>query len=696
MVDLLILAEKASAEKVMEKAFGGKTGTFDGQTFRLTKSRGHLLTLRNPEDMVHDPAKKERYASWTDMDTMPWDLSDFDWKKTYIEGVNPRTHKRESTRPMVEQIKQDASDAKAIVIATDNDPSGEGDLLGWEIINAIGWHGPVYRMRFTDDTPKPLQISLRNKIDVTDQMKQGEYLKAESRNRWDYTSMQLTRIATLAARQAGYAVRVVNQGRLKSVIVLKVWQQLDAIKHYVRTPFWEVKYKDPANHIYTRRFKDDAAAAAARFKDKSAGDADLANYQTAHVTNIKKTRKTQAPGALLDLGTLGSVLNKQGYDSKDILATYQKMYEAGIVSYPRTEDTKVTSDQYQELLPLVDKIAAVVGVDKALLTHRTLRPKHAIKVADHGANRPGLNVPASLSALDQYGASAKAIYKTLALNYLAILGEDYVYDQVTAELAEHPEFKTSFAVPVALNYKAIFDDADNDDHDDDDEQASGQVAGPTADPYLCEGANPKPRKPTSSWILNFLKQKEIGTGATRLSTMAQLTSGSNPLLKNSRGNLNVTDSGTIAAVLANGTWIGSPDITKQLFDAMDAVGKFKFKPADVLTLATNVVKHDKPLMIANAKKLRSVVGEPKGKLKAQTFVKKDKVGGQYKDGTAVQFNAEWGGHKFTDPEVKQLLAGDTIEIDYRTKAGKRATVKGALKQQSYKGHSFWGFKADFK
>ena len=45
----------------------------------------------------------------------------------------------------------------------------------------------------------------------------------------------------------------------------------------------------------------------------------------------------------------------------------------------------------------------------------------------HGANRPGSVVPESLDSLDVYGRSAKEIYKLLALNFLALLGEDYEY-----------------------------------------------------------------------------------------------------------------------------------------------------------------------------------------------------------------------------------------------------------------------------
>ena len=56
----------------------------------------------------------------------------------------------------------------------------------------------------------------------------------------------------------------------------------------------------------------------------------------------------------------------------------------------------------------------------------------------HGANRPGLNVPKSLSDLDKYGPGAQDIYVMLAKNYLAMLAEDYEYESQKGHLEKYP------------------------------------------------------------------------------------------------------------------------------------------------------------------------------------------------------------------------------------------------------------------
>lgn len=680
MVDLLIMAEKSSAYEHMKKAFGGASGTFDGQTFQLTHARGHLYGLDRPENQVDDEYK-DQYASWSLKD-MPWNPHLFKWHNRYLQGA----------KQIADKIREQAKNASAFVIATDDDPSGEGDLLGWEVVNGINFKGKVYRMRFGDESVKGLQKALKNKTDVTDQKNQVEYLKGLARSRFDFVSMQLTALATTSARMGGYNVRVANQGRLKSVILVHIYDQLEAIKNYVRKPYYEAKYKDDNGHVYSRKV-DDTNIEDIRFDDKTKAQSEADTLGTGTVTDVQRTPKTQAPGRLLNISDLSAQLSSKGYSDKEILATYQKLYEAELVSYPRTADTKITPNDFNDLLPLVDRIADVVGVDKSLLTHRELRSKHKVASGDHGPNRPGLKVPASLTALDKYGKSARDIYELVARNFLSILGEDHKYDQVTAKIAEHPEFETKFRIDIdGKDWKHIAKDLDA--SDDDDTNEGGEV-GKTATTFVDEGANSKPTQPNAKWIQAFLKKYNIGTGATRVSTMSNLADGKQPLINSKKGKYTLTDAGMVSAVMAKDTWISSVDVTKKLFDALDQVTADGSVTVDkVVDTCTNLVKHDKPIIYANREKLATILGKPKGKLAG--VKPKEKVSGVYvPTGKEITFNREFGGYKFTDEDVDTLLAGKAITFEMKTKSG-MANVEGKLVEQTYKGKKFWGIKPEFK
>lgn len=692
---LMILTEKPSAAKNFAKALGGKTGTFDGKQYKIVNSVGHILTFKEPHEMV-DPDYADAYQGW-DPGLMPWDISRMSWEKK--PTISSFGGKKESMQKLINQIKKESKGCSSVVIATDVDPSGEGQLLAWEVINAIGWRGPVKRMYFTDEGAPSLQKGFKTMKDIPSQAQDGDFVKADARSRWDFISMQLTRIATAAARNSGYNA-VVRQGRLKSVIVKMVADQLDAIKNYKKTPFYEVKYKDENGHIYTRKVSDDDAEGV-RFPAESDADKDKAKFAPSAVVDDGKQRKSKAPGKLLDLGALSSILATQGYKAKEVLATYQKMYDKQIVSYPRTEDKYITQGQFDEMLPLVDKIAEVIGVDTALLTHRTSRKTHVKDGGAHGANRPGLAVPKSLDSLSIYGPSAKAIYLTLAKNFLAMFGEDYIYDTITGHVADHPTFKTSFSIPVDLGFKKIFDsDNESKDKDDDAEDDNIKPLGKKATSFVFEGFNKKPANPTMKWVMGRLEKYNVGTGATRTSTLAEITNGKTALLSESRGKLTMTQVGEISAVLIDGAYISDVKVTEKLFNNMEQVGKFKLKPKEVIDSATTLVAHDKKVFLANAAKLQKKIGKPKGATKG--IQPKEKAEGIYsKTGEAIKFNIEWSGHRFTDDEVKQLLAGDTIQIQaISAKTKKPFDVKGCLEQQMFESKKgpvpFWGFKPKFE
>lgn len=383
---LLILAEKSSAYQKFAQVLGGISGNIGTDTYELVHSHGHLLKLKDPQDQV-SADKIARYSEWNSYDVFPWNLNDFAWKKTYLDT---------DAKKNVQQIKQAAQDKDAIVIATDCDPSGEGDLLAWEIIEAIGWRSTVYRAYFS--TESKIKEAIINRKDVSDKFHSGEYLEATSRQRFDYGSMQLSRIATLAAKQAGYNPKVLRLGRFKSALANIVYQQWQKIKNYVKKPYFEVRYKDANGNVFKRNFQDDDTF---RFEHKSDANNGLLNYKPDNVVIDSNVTKTTEPPSLINLMGLADLLSKKGVTTSQVKDTYQKMYEAEYVSYPRTEDTKVDQKDFDELLPLVDSIANVVGVDHSLLTHRTARKKYITAKADHGANRPGINVPTSLDELEK-------------------------------------------------------------------------------------------------------------------------------------------------------------------------------------------------------------------------------------------------------------------------------------------------------
>lgn len=585
---IVVLAEKPSAARNFAKALGGTSGTFEGASYRIFALLGHLMGLMMPEEQV-SAELRDRYASW-ETKALPWDPADLAWRREFRDDTRKK---------LAGELKELLAQTDEVTIATDDDPSGEGELLAWEALLWCGWSGRTTRMHFVDEAPESVRKAFRTRVDVASAECDGDYLKAVARDRWDLLSMQLTRAATSVARSRGHH-HVLRQGRLKSVMVRLVGDQQRAHEEYKKVPFFEPRYKDTNGNVLAP--KDDGAGWRTDALDK----VDLGELLPSPVVVDSTTRKQTPPPKLLDLASLSAILAARGHKAADVLACYQKMYEEQVVSYPRTEDKTVTAEQFDELLPMVDDIAHLVGVDPKLLTHRAPRKTHVKAEGAHGANRPGPNVPKNLTDLNsRYGACARDIYWNVARSYLAMLAEDFVYDLSKAHVKDHAEFVGESRIPVSQGFRQVYD-PDSTYRD----RANERPWGAKAEPFVYEGANRRPQAPTQRWLMRVLERYEVGTGASRTSTFADCTgSDDRALIAEEKGRLTLTGCGRVSWTLLDGCDIASPEVTERLFAEMGKVGHGELSVDDVTATVAPIVVHDLDVMRRNAEKVEPPAGE---------------------------------------------------------------------------------------
>lgn len=731
-----ILCEKPSQARNFAKALGGGAGTYNGERYVIAAARGHLYEFVEPGKQVA-PDLSKGYSTWS-VGLLPWNPEDFRWIKKPKKGA-------EQT---LAQIKKQLSECEEIAIGTDYDLTGEGDLLAWEILDGLEFAPKKWsRMRFEDEAPASIRKAFEQRVPVPSRDSDPNYAKANYRSRWDFMSMQWTRVASCLTKIK------LRQGRLKSYIVVIVGDALKALREYKEVPFYQWRFRDENGVVYTSQDEE-------RYPNE--GDVPAGAYSASEVVVDSTERKAKPPEKLPDIARISAILASQGVRASKVLEVYQAMYEDQVVSYPRTEDKVITPEQFQELLPLAGKIARVVGVDEALLTHKAPRPTHVKTGGAHGANRPGPNVPESLDSLRKYGECAPAIYELLAKAYLAMLCEDYVYTHQKGHVKNYPSFKGSANCPVSMGYKAVFVSEDPSEEPE-------VLLGTKGEPFVFRGLPPKPPVPTVKWMMSQLEKRRVGTGATRTSTYAEMSQESeSALLSEKRGRIALTKAGEISYLLLQGTHIGSVETTEQVYMDMDAVAKGTAQAKDLLGGVARLVVEDIETMKRNMPSVAEAFPEaatmPKeraegvyaptnekvsfarewsghrftdaetnlllkgekisfpcvssktgrsfeaeGSLQKQVYKGRefwsfamersecppDKVEGLYKGKKEVRFKVEFSGHRFTSEEVEQLLSGKEISFDAVSKAGKPYTVKGSLKEQVYNGTKFWGFKPDF-
>ena len=634
-----ILTEKESAKRNFANALGGLSGTFNGEDFVITSARGHLYELMAPELQV-PPEKAKQYSSWS-IDYLPWDANDIAWKRELKADCSDK----------LSDIKKTLAPCDEIVIATDDDPSGEGSLLAWEILDEANIHAKkLSRMFFVDESAPEIQKAFVNRKPLTLSSADPDYRKAMFRTKFDYLSMQYTRMA----RACGDGRSVLRQGRLKSAMVVLVGDQLQLIKNYKAIPFYQNRFKDENGVVYI-------SVEEPKYDDKSKVPH---NFHSSSVVQDSKVRKKTAPPRLIDMAGLASLLAPKGIAASQVSAILQKLYENSYVSYPRTEDKTITPEQFNQLLPLADDIARLVGVDVNLLTHKVPRPTHVKKSGAHGANRPGSRVPKTLDELrNAYGEGAVVIYETLARSYLAMLCEDYEYDAYTGHVEDYPKFIGHCNVPAKPGWKMIYQ---IDDTPDDEENDQG--LGTRAEPFIHQGYPKKPTEPTTKWLMKQLENRDVGTGATRTTTYAEVVNknAKYPLLEEHKGKITMTEYGEKSYRITQGTHIADLSLTEQVYADMRGVAAGTVNEQDALSKMADWIRDDLVIMQANGASIPKPAPRVKGTWNGETLSVKE----------------SWGSHKFTESELKDLFDGKTIILkNFKTKKGYTTDIKGHLEEK---------------
>lgn len=641
------------------KALGGESGTYNGEEFVIVNALGHLYQLDSPEKQVSKDLSGS-YADW-DLSNLPWDYNDLQWNYKMNKGA--QKHLRE--------IKNKLKDCDEIVIATDVDPTGEGDLLAGEIILKQGLDKKkLSRMDFTDESVKTLQQAFVDRRPVPKLEDDLNYQKALFRSKWDFLSMQFTRIATNVSPAHG----VIRQGRLKSTMVSLAGGAIDKLANYEKIPYFQNRFIDENKVIYTN-------PAAKKYPNKKDVPTD---FKESEVIIDKVEMKKTPPPMMVDLARLSSMLAPKGYEAEEILNTYQKMYEEDILSYPRTSDKKIKYSQFDELLLVAHKIAEIVGVDPGKLTHREPRKTHISEKATHGANRPGPSVPKDLDSLKRFGRAAIPIYTLLARNFLAMLFEDYEYERQIGYIKDYPKFTGSTNVPKVMGWKEVFS---TDDIEDEVSLGLGKLG----KPFVHEGFPPKPPAPTMGWLMRQLEKHNVGNGSTRTSTYSEVTSKRDKyaLMKSDKGRITMTSYGEISKQLLKGTKIGNVKTSEEVLSAMDEIGEGNTDLIEEkLNEVQDLINHDLKVMRENAKSIELPDG-----LEPPKFARAPRETMKNEKGKEISFKKEWGGHKFTEEELGQLSSGESITIDgLKNRHGKKYSAKGKIVEQEFKKNKFWGFK----
>lgn len=239
---------------------------------------------------------------------------------------------------VVDELKKLAKEADTIYLATDLDR--EGEAIAWHLREVIGGDESRFRRVVFNEITKNA---------ITEAFKQPGVLNIDRVN-----AQQARRFLD---RVVGYMVspllwekiaRGLSAGRVQSVAVRLVVEREREIRAFIPEEFWEIHAdtqtaKKAALRLDVTRQKDSAF----RPKSKAEADAALKVLQGASYVVAKRDDKPTRtrPNAPFITSTLQQAASTRlGFSVKKTMTLAQRLYEAGHITYMRTDSTNLSQD----------------------------------------------------------------------------------------------------------------------------------------------------------------------------------------------------------------------------------------------------------------------------------------------------------------------------------------------------------------
>lgn len=414
---ILIIAEKPSLARNIVAAIGKMSkcdGFYQDSQYIVSWAFGHLFSLADIEHYNPNPNAEGR---WT-MDNLPCfpEKFDFELRKGSDKKVDSGVRKQFNT------IKNLCARADVDTIVNAGDADREGEIIVRLCVEHTGVTGKrLCRLWLPDQTPETVRAAL---ADMKDEV-EYDNLANEGYSRtfidWLY-GVNLTRYATL---KTGTLLRV---GRVIIPIVKAIYDRDMAIKNFVPDRYFAMVSKEETAGVVLeltskKKFSKNEG-------QKAAQTCQLYNATGAVVTSVKRKKTTIQPGKLFSLSKLQNVLGKKYKMSMaDSLDTVQKLYEAGYLTYPRTNSEYLATAEKDKIKKILENCKKI-GYPVKFKDSKNIFDDS--KIESHSAITPTYKIPNK----SQLSEREMQVYSTVFRRFIAVFcGEDCVADKTEMKIA---------------------------------------------------------------------------------------------------------------------------------------------------------------------------------------------------------------------------------------------------------------------
>ncbi|MHA1549903.1 MAG: type I DNA topoisomerase [Alphaproteobacteria bacterium] len=473
----LLIVESPAKAKTIEK--------YLGKDFRVIASVGHVRDLDPKQGSVHVD-----------------DDFKMDWR---IDSK-----KEKNLKEMEKALKT------ADTLYLSPDPDREGEAIAWHVYDILKQRKkigkiPVKRVVFNEITKKAIQEAIKNPREI-DYNLVDAYL---GRRALDYL-VGYTLSPVLWRKLPGSK----SAGRVQSVALRLITEREDEIDRFVVRPYFSLtgefdKTFDSKLSLYQNKKIEKFSFEKKDQAEEAKGNLEKEKYTVANLEEKKVSRRATPPFTTSTLQQ--EAARKLRFSAKQTMRTAQGLYEAGLITYMRTDSISLSKEALSEIRDLIPNL-----LGEQYLPEKPNFYKSKVKNAQeaHEAVRPTSFAKTPKTLLRTVPTEQHKLYELIWKRTMSSQMKPALFNQVSADLQTESKahsFRAVGTTQIFDGFLKLYQEG-HDDKDDEKNQKlpllkNGQSVD-LSEIKLGEHETKAPPRYTEASLVKKLEEKGIGRPST--------------------------------------------------------------------------------------------------------------------------------------------------------------------------------------
>ncbi len=261
-------------------------------------------------------------------------------------GFVPHYENSAGKEKVISELKTLAHKADSIILATD--PDREGEAISWHIKQILDddkkVKSEIKRVAFNEITKEAIEEALKNPRDIDEKLVKAQEARRVLDRLVGYD------LSGLIWKKVRYGL---SAGRVQSPALRIIMEREREIRAFIPEKFWVIDGDFKTTKKYSLTLSCTEEPRDEKIVNKILAEGKKGTWK---VTDIKETEQKRSARAPFTTSTLQQVASTRlGFSPSRTMQIAQKLYEAGHISYMRTDSTNLSKQAQSQILALIAK-----------------------------------------------------------------------------------------------------------------------------------------------------------------------------------------------------------------------------------------------------------------------------------------------------------------------------------------------------